>query len=619
MTPVAWLLLLAVAVQLAAAAAAFRLMAAAGRRGAWLLVGLAFLVMTARSILVLVAAARGAPPQPVAGPRDIALTLASSLLLLSGVAQLLPHLREPRASGVAARGDMTVALEESEEKFRSLTETAASAIFVYQGNRFAYVNPAAEELTGYSSDELLAINFWDVVHPEHRDTIRERGMARQRGERLPARYEFKIVRKDGETRWVDFTAGVIHYQGAVAALGTAFDITDRKLLEEQLRQAQKMETVGRLAGGIAHDLNNLLLPIMTAAELVQRRLAAEAPVTEELAIIRRTASRAAELTRGLLAFARRQVIQAVDLDIDQVIAGMLPMLRRLIPENVRIDYVPGHDLGTVSADPAQLEQVIINLAANARDAMPDGGTLTLETDTALVNGAYVATHPWANVGKYLMVRVSDDGVGMDRDTLAHIFEPFFTTKETGKGTGLGLATVYGIVKQHGGMIHAYSEPGHGSTFKVYLPVVRRLATQVGAKIEEPVRGGAERVLVVEDDAEVRRVLVEVLGGLGYRVSAAGDGAEALSLLSAPGAEVDLVVTDVVMPRMGGVELCRAAEKAAPRTRFLLSSGYSESVISEDFLRRRGAAFIAKPYGIDTLARKVRTVLDGNVTPGAGTR
>ncbi|HNX49038.1 MAG TPA: PAS domain-containing protein [Thermoanaerobaculaceae bacterium] len=425
--------------------------------------------------------------------------------------------------------------------------------------------------------------------------------------------EYRLRRHDGSFAiLLDRGLVVRDTAGApVRVVGAMTDLTERKKLEEQLRLAQKIEALGQLAGGIAHDFNNLLTAIMTSCELLGRRQSIDQGSTVELETILRTANRAADLTRGLLAFARRQVLEPIDLDLNAMIRTELSILRRLIPETIRIDHILGHHLGTVQVDPTQIQQVLVNLCVNASDAMPNGGIITIETENVLVNGAFVAAHPWAKQGRYVLLSLTDTGQGMSQETLSRIFEPFFTTKEPGHGTGMGLATVYGVVQQHEGLIHVYSEVGKGTTFKVYLPVVERPAMEIGSKIETPVTGGSEHILVVEDETEVRSVLVQVLSGLGYRARAACDGAEALERLDAE--PVDLIISDIVMPRMGGHELWERVRTTHPEILFLFSSGYAESAAQDHFVRKEGIPFIAKPYGIDVLARRVREVLDGAVT------
>ncbi len=405
---------------------------------------------------------------------------------------------------------------------------------------------------------------------------------------------------------------------AASLLGAALH---RRDAEAQLLTARKMEAIGQLAGGIAHDFNNLLMTIHGSTD----RLLGEGELMREqlrhVVLIHDAAERAAALTRHLLAFARRQVIAPVQVDLNMLVEGFLPTLRRVLPESIVLDFIEGHSLGAVAADPSQIEQILLNLCINARDAMPNGGSITFETENVLVNGEFVATHPWATEGRYVLLTVSDTGHGMDHDTIEHIFEPFFTTKPAAEGTGLGLATVYGIVKQHEGMIHPYSEPGKGTTFKVYLPEVERRAIDIGSKIHAPIEGGSETLLVVEDDPGVREVMVGLLRDLGYAVLSAEDGVSAMQVLRDCEGRVGLVISDIVMPRMGGQELLEAAESKWPGLRFLFTTGYAENVVHEGFIRKEGMTFLTKPFGRDTLARKVREALGNGplVTPAGGER
>jgi PAS domain S-box-containing protein len=384
---------------------------------------------------------------------------------------------------------------------------------------------------------------------------------------------------------------------------------ERKRADDRFRQSQRIEALGRLAGGVAHDFNNLLMAIMGSAELLQKRCTGQADALAELATILRSTSRAADLARGLLAFARRQVLEPADLDLNQVIEQMVPILRRVIPENIEIVFRRKAEQATVRADRGQVDQILMNLAVNCRDAMPSGGRLAIETAQVEIDGEYVASHPWAVAGPYVLLAVTDTGVGMDRETLLHIFDPFFTTKEPGRGTGLGLSTVYGIVKQHGGMIDAESEPGRGSSFKIFLPQVSRTPVDQPRPAPGPIRGGTETILVVEDEAEVRHILVQVLGGLGYRVFEAEDGVAAFARLQEASTEIDLVVSDVVMPRLGGKELWEKANSLPRAPVFLFSSGYGDGLVDSELVRGTRTAFIAKPYGIEELARRVRELLD----------
>ena len=509
-------------------------------------------------------------------------------------------------------------LRENVERFRTLTETTSTAIFVYANDRFVYVNNACQQLTGYSADELLSRRFWDVVHPEYKELIKERGFARQRGEKIPSRYEFKIVRKDGTERWIDFTSGKIQWQGKTAAIASAFDITERKQAEEekqrlesQLLHAQKMEAVGRLAGGVAHDFNNMLNVIIGYAEIVLGKIGQDAFPRKEVEEIIRAATRSASLTQQLLAFSRKQIIQPRVLDINALLKNLDKMLRRLIGEHIDVVFALEQNVGRVKADPVQIEQVIMNLAINARDAMIKGGKMTIETAMADLNDLYSKNHAEVAPGRYSMIAITDTGQGMDDETKSKIFEPFFTTKDKGKGTGLGLAMVYGIIKQSGGHIFVYSEPGHGTTFKIYLPCTDA-APDLTADVQriKEHRGGNEHILVVEDEAKLRRLFEATIPSMGYRVTTAANGNEALVLVEERGLKPDLVITDVVMPGMGGVELVERLRKNQPDLRVLFMSGYTDNAIVHQGILDPGTPFIQKPFHIKDLAVKIKEMMQG---------
>jgi signal transduction histidine kinase/ActR/RegA family two-component response regulator len=380
--------------------------------------------------------------------------------------------------------------------------------------------------------------------------------------------------------------------------------------EDQLRQAQKLEAVGRLAGGIAHDFNNLLTVILSYSQLLLMKLPPADGMRGELEEIQRAGQRAADLTRHLLAFSRQQVLQPKVLDLNAIVTAVDRMLRRLIGEDIDLVTAPGAALGRIQADPGQVEQVIMNLVVNARDAMPEGGKLTIETGNAELDEDYVRTRVDLRPGRYVMLAVSDTGCGMTPEVRTRIFEPFFTTKEVGKGTGLGLSTVHGIVKQSDGHIEVYSEPGHGTTFKVYLPRLEEGAEQV--PVERGAVGhlhGAETVLVVEDEEPIRRVMGLSLRLHGYTVLEATDGSEAIALCERGDPPIDLLLTDVVMPLMSGPELVQRVIRACPGLKVLFVSGYTDRALIHQGLRQPGTAFLQKPFTPETLARTVREVLD----------
>jgi PAS domain S-box-containing protein len=398
---------------------------------------------------------------------------------------------------------------------------------------------------------------------------------------------------------------------SLGAICMALDITDRKELEERFRQAQKMEAVGRLAGGIAHDFNNLLMVIQGYADLLADRLPAGDPARRNAEQIQMASQRAASLTQQLLAFSRKQILAPKVLNVHTVVADMEKILRRLIGEDIQLETNSEKDLGLVKADRSQIEQVILNLAVNARDAMPNGGRLTIETANVELDSSFTRAPQVLAPGKYVMLAVTDNGTGMDADTQAHIFEPFFTTKEKGKGTGLGLATVYGIVKQSGGYVWVYSEPGHGATFKVYLP---RIEDEDSPLVREPSeirslqRGSSEVVLLVEDEKGVRQLAREYLETSGYRVIEAEDGHTALELAAMHAGTIDVLLTDVVMPGIGGRELAERVVQIRPGIKILYMTGYTDRAIVHHGVLATDAVLLQKPFTLATLAAKLREIL-----------
>jgi nitrogen-specific signal transduction histidine kinase/ActR/RegA family two-component response regulator len=389
------------------------------------------------------------------------------------------------------------------------------------------------------------------------------------------------------------------------------DITEHKRVEERLRASQKMEAVGRLAGGVAHDFNNLLMVMRGYGELMLNQLDANDPLRRNAEEIQKAAERATALTQQLLAFSRKQVLQPKVLDLNTVVTEVEKMLRRLIGEDIELATTLDPALGPVKADPGQIEQIILNLAVNARDAMPQGGRLTLKTANVTLDQAYVRQHMGATLGPYVLLAVSDTGVGMDAETQSHIFEPFFTTKGAGKGTGLGLSTVYGIVKQSGGTIWVESAPGRGTTFEIYLPLVEEAAAsgELHPALPAPTPGGSETILVVEDEMSVRKLAAEFLGSNGYRVLEAQDGGEALQVCEEHRAPIHLLMTDVVMPGMSGRELAVRLVGARPEMKVIYVSGYTDDAIVQHGVREEGTVFLQKPFSLETLAHTVREVLD----------
>jgi len=502
-------------------------------------------------------------------------------------------------------------LHESERKYRLLFETNPEPMFVYDFEtlRILAVNGAAVARYGHTEPEFLQLTLRDIRPPEEQARLDEEPA--QRSADGAVRTGVRHWTKQGRRFDVDLIARPLEFAGRRARLVLARDVSAQRQLEEQLRQSQKMEAVGQLAGGIAHDFNNLLTAILGSTQLLLHNTPAGDPRREDAEEIRHAGLRAAELTRQLLAFSRRQVLAPKVLDLNAVVATMDRMLRRLLGEDVELVTSLQPAAGAVNADPGQLEQVLLNLAVNARDAMPGGGRLSIGTTRVTLQEEPAERRHRMPAGDYVCLAVADTGVGMDETTQAHLFEPFFTTKEVGKGTGLGLATVYGIVKQSGGYIWVYSEVGHGTTVKVYLPRVPGVAEAPAPAAEpKPVRGGHETVLLVEDATPVRALARRSLEARGYRVLDAADGPSALDLSARHGGGIDILVTDVVMPGMSGRELAERLAPERPRMKVLYTSGFTDDAMVRQGVLNAGVAFLQKPFVPDTLARKVREVLDG---------
>ena len=505
-------------------------------------------------------------------------------------------------------------LRESEEKYRLLITNADEAIFIAQDEVVKFPNPKALEMSGYSMEELAVIPFIDLVHPGDKDTIFKTYLRVLENEQPFEVYPFRIVNKKRKEMWVQLTTAPIIWEKKQGILCFLRDVTQEKKLEAQFMQAQKMEAVGRLAGGVAHDFNNMLGVIMGYTELALEKVDPSQPLFVNLQEIRKSAERSADLTRQLLAFARKQTVAPKVLDLNETVEGMLKILRRLIGEDINLAWLPGTGVWPVKVDPSQIDQILANLCVNARDAIAEVGKVTIETQPVAFDEAYCADHPGFSTGEYVLLAVSDNGCGMDKETLDKLFEPFFTTKEKGKGTGLGLATVYGIVKQNNGFINVYSEPGKGSTFKIYIP---RFEGQAAAEQmqtrSEPARGAGETVLLVEDELSVLKLSQNVLERLGYKVLPASTPVKAIQLAEEFAGKIDLLITDVVMPEINGRDLAERLLSTNPKLKQLFMSGYTGNVIAHHGLLDEGVHFIQKPFSIQNLAAKVREVLDQKST------
>jgi two-component system, cell cycle sensor histidine kinase and response regulator CckA len=504
-------------------------------------------------------------------------------------------------------------LKQADETIRRLStavgQSPAAVIITDPSGRIVYVNRKFTELTGYSSNEVVGENPRLLKSGTTSvEQYRQLWSTIQSG--ATWRGEYQNRRKNGELYWASATIAPVKDESGTITNFVAIqeDVTERRSLEAQLRQAQKMEAVGRLAGGVAHDFNNLLTVITSYSQLLLEDMAAADPRRADLQEIQRAAIGAAGLTRQLLAFSRQQVLEPRVLNLNDVLSAAGKMLQRLIGEDVALQLTLAPDLGNVKADPGQLEQVIMNLAVNARDAMPDGGKMTIETANIDLEASYAAQHAVVTPGSYVLVTVTDTGSGMDEPTKARLFEPFFTTKELGKGTGLGLATVYGIVKQSNGYIWVYSELGHGTSFKVYLPRVSDAAAANAEVRPLFTNGGTETILLAEDASGVRAVAQEILKRLGYTVLVATDGHAALQLARARTDTIHLLVTDVIMPEMSGRQLADRLKEQRPGLKVLFVSGYTDDAIVRHGMLEPGIAFLQKPFTPQTLARKVREVL-----------
>jgi two-component system cell cycle sensor histidine kinase/response regulator CckA len=530
----------------------------------------------------------------------------------------LPAAVEREVREAAVRRDherARAALRESEERYRAIVDQAADGIFIMDlEGRILEVNDAFARSHGYTTGELREIGLGgiDVDAASTPDRMR-RVLA---GERLT--FEVEHWRKDMSRIHLEVTASLAEFAGKHCIMAFHRDITERKQLEvnrrqleEQLRASQKMEAIGILAGGIAHDFNNLLSVILSYTGIVLNAVREEDPLRNDLVEVKKSAERAAALTQQLLAFGRKQVLQPVPLSFNMVAEGCARMLLRILGEDIDFRMALAPDLGVALADPGQMEQVLMNLVLNARDAMPRGGKLTIETSNAELDEEYAAQHLGVKPGPYVMLAVTDTGCGMGPKILERVFEPFFTTKEKGKGTGLGLPMVYGIVKQSEGQISVHSEPGKGASFKIYLP------RDLSARAREPTRtapvstrtAGTETILVVEDEEALLRVAKRGLGQAGYTVLTAGDGEEALRIAAAHPGTIHLLATDVIMPRMGGNALATELSKSRPGLKILYMSGYTDDAILHHGVLEPGTHFLAKPITSVDLVRKVREVLD----------
>jgi PAS domain S-box-containing protein len=529
------------------------------------------------------------------------------------------ELAELRRS-IAAMKQSSLRLDElvaqGAERYRAMFDDNPMPMWIYDRETlgFVTVNEAAVRHYGYSREEFAAMTLADIRPPEDVVALRENVA---HASRFDEGELWRHRKKDGTIINVEIRAHEFQFGKRPVRLVLSNDITERvraedalRRTEEQLRHAQKMEAVGRLAGGVAHDFNNLLSVILSCAEIMLDDLQPVEPMRQEVEHIRRAAGRAADLTRQLLTFSRHQVLEPKVIDLNDVLGNMEKMLRRILGADVQLELACAPELGRVRVDPGSIEQVIMNLVVNARDAMPMGGKLTMETANVTIDQESAKEHLGTNAGPYVMLVVSDTGIGMDRVTQARIFEPFFTTKETGKGTGLGLSMVFGIVQQSGGSIWVYSEPDKGSSFKVYLPRVDGPLQERRSTARPRTLRGSETVLLVEDDEQVRAVARGILRRHGYRVLEASNGGEAMLVCEAHPRPIHLLISDIVMPHMTGPELARRLADVRPEMKVLCMSGYTDDSVVRHGVMDADIAYLQKPITQETLTRKVREVLDG---------
>ncbi|MGE3510075.1 MAG: ATP-binding protein, partial [Vicinamibacterales bacterium] len=511
-------------------------------------------------------------------------------------------------------------LRETQERFRQLADNIKEALIVAElpGFRPSFLSRMWGEI--WQTDPEAALRhptLWlDAIDPQDRAAVDDGQRRIERGE--PAVTIFRIRRPDGSIRWARARMfPVVDVAGTVfRAVGLIEDITEIRHTEDLLRHAQKMEAVGRLAGGIAHDFNNLVTVILGYSELALDELPADHPLADAIGQIRTAGESAAGLTRQLLAFSRRQILAPKTIDLNAVLLRLRLLLRRVIGDDIQLHLNLTPTLATVEVDPGEIERVVMNLAVNARDAMPDGGHLTIESAIVQLDEAYASAHPGTAAGPHVMLAVSDSGTGMDEETQRQVFEPFFSTKGIGQGTGLGLATVYGIVRQSGGSIWVYSEAGRGTTFKIYLPrATSHPAGDAGERSAPDTWRGSETVLVIEDQPELRTLVCGALQRYGYRVLSATSGEEAFQISAEHQGALDLLLTDVVMAGLNGRRVAQRLHLERPQMRVIYMSGYTDQTIVRHGVLEPGLAFLQKPFTIQTLLRRVRETLDAVEPPG----
>jgi len=501
------------------------------------------------------------------------------------------------------------ALRESEEKYRNVVEGPHMGVYIIQDNLFRFVNNTFCEIHGYSYEEIVnTMSPQDFALSEDLDFLKENFKKRYSGEAKMAEIVYRMRRKDGEVRTIKVISSATLYKKRPAIIGTLLDISKEKALEEQLLQSQKLETIGRLTGGIAHDFNNMLGVILGNTQLAMMNLSPNDTATKFCSEVEKATHRAAEFTHQLLAFSRRQVLEMNTIDLNDILANFERMVQHIIGESIEMKIIYKTNLPPTKADGAQINQILLNLMVNAREAMPDGGKLTIETDVLYVDEKLVPFFVDAPRGYYVSISITDTGIGMDKEMITKIYEPFYTTKS--HGTGLGLSVVYGIVKQHNAFIDVQSQPGKGTTFKVYFPSVEKVDVVV-QKEQSFTMTGTETVLIIEDDDEFRRVELVILEKLGYTVYAASDGVEGMEIFEAKIGEISLVILDLIMPKMNGWEILSKMRKIKPAIPSLFVTGYGLDGAYMKYIPEEGIDILQKPFSFDALSQKVREIIDRN--------
>ena len=500
----------------------------------------------------------------------------------------------------------------NEQLNRAIAENTGEAILIIQSNRIRFCNAKAVEISGYTESEMRRLSGLDLIHPDDREMALSECDRSSKHKEHAGEYSIRIYDREGNPKWLELHQKQIPWNGTDATLVLVNDITDRKRLESQFLQAQKMEAVGRLAGGIAHDFNNFLTVILGYTELLEKEMVARCADSTNVQAIREAAKKASALTQKLLAFSRKQHLEPKIINLNKLIEGLQRMLRRLVGENTQVVVKTGRGAGSIHADANQLEQVILNLAVNSKDAMERGGKLVIATESVQFSEESLRPKPEMRPGRYVMLSISDTGCGMDKSTQSHLFEPFFTTKESGRGTGLGLATVYGIIKQSQGFIYVYSEVGKGTTFKLYFPRIDNKPTEKPAgKSHTQKLEGTERILVLEDEQQVLSIIENMLNRRGYSVLTAKSGEKAVAQSRVDPGSLDLLITDVGLPDMSGREVWEEIKKIHPSCRVLFISGYPEDFVPLQDIENGQRIFLQKPFGSQILLARMREIIDSS--------